>query len=248
MTSFEKLGGFVDLPFAGHSDRIHRSAHSPISSPQEGAPVKKDDFETLHPASLRLQQFASAPQGPLRLGRWLLNLLLLSVPAFLFVPWQQTVAGTGRVVAYSPTERQQELQAPVSGRIIRWHVVEGSRVKAGDRIADMADIDPDFLSRIEERLRADQDRIEAAEERLSVYKTQVDSYEKAREMKVQANRMKVKMAEQKLKVAEQKAGGRQDRPGDGGAQRRAYAQPPGQGHLLPASAGAGGALVCQSHR
>jgi multidrug resistance efflux pump len=88
---------------------------------------------------------------------------------------------------------------------VKWHVVEGSEVKAGDRIADMADIDPDYLARIEERLRADQDRIEAAKERLLVYQAQVKSYEKAREMKVQATRMKVKMAEQKLKVAEQKA-------------------------------------------
>ncbi len=160
---------------------------------------------TLVPGSLRLQQFTGTPQLPLRLGKWLLVALLLSVPALLFVPWQQTVSGTGRVVAYSPTEREQNLHAPVSGRIVNWYVVEGSKVKAGDRIADMADIDPEFMARIEERLRADQDRIEAAEERLLVYKAQVESYEKAREMKVEAMRMKVQMADQKVKVAQQKA-------------------------------------------
>lgn len=164
-----------------------------------------NDLRKLEPGSLRLQKYASSPRLPLQLGKWLLVALVMSVPLLLFVPWQQTVAGTGRVVAYSPTEREQDLHAPVSGRIVRWHVVEGSRVKAGDSIADMADIDPDYMARIEERLRADRDRIEAAEERLLVYKAQVESYEQARKMKVQAMRMKVQMADQKVKVSEQKA-------------------------------------------
>ena len=162
-------------------------------------------LETLNPSSLRLQYFAPAPRLPLLLGKWLLWILVLGGPLFLLVPWQQTVEGRGRVVAYSPTEREQDLHAPVSGRIVQWHVVEGSQVKAGDHIAEMADIDPDYMARIKERLQADQDRIEAAGERLLVYRAQVESYEQARKMKVQAMRMKVQMAEQKWKVAEQKA-------------------------------------------
>lgn len=155
--------------------------------------------------SLKLHNYAVAPEVPLRIGRWLGVFLLLIVPILAFVPWQQVVMGGGRVVAYSPTDREQDLHAPVSGRIVRWHVVEGSRVKAGDPIADMADIDPDYLRRIEERLQADKDRIEAAEERLVVYEAQAEAYEEARKMKVQAMRLKVKMASQKTKVAVQKA-------------------------------------------
>jgi len=155
--------------------------------------------------SLKLHDYASSPELPLRIGRWLGILLLLMGPLFAFVPWQQAIDGTGKVVAYSPTEREQDLHATVSGRIVKWHVVEGSRVKAGDPIADMADIDPDYLRRIEERLQADRDRIEAAAERLLVYDAQAKAYEQARQMKVQSMRLKGKMAAQKLKVAEQKA-------------------------------------------
>ena len=48
---------------------------------------------------------------------------LLAVLAFLFlgalalVPWQQSVDGTGRVVAFAPIERQQEVDAPIEGRV-----------------------------------------------------------------------------------------------------------------------------------
>lgn len=164
-----------------------------------------DDVKVIRPTSLRLHQYATLPEFPLRLSRWLLGLLVVIVLALAFVPWQQTVEGNGRVVAFSPTDREQDLHAPVPGRIVKWHVVEGSQVQKGDPIVELADIDPDYMHRIEERLQADQDRIEAAKERLVVYRAQVEAYEKAREMKVQALRMKVTMAEQKLSVAKQKA-------------------------------------------
>ncbi len=164
-----------------------------------------DDIKTIRPTSLRLHQYATLPDFPIRLSRWLVGVLIITVLALAFVPWQQTVEGNGRVVAFSPTDREQDLHAPVPGRIVKWHVVEGSRVKEGDPIVELADIDPDYLHRIEERLQADQDRIEAAKERLLVYQAQVEAYEKAREMKVQALRMKVTMAEQRLSVAKQKA-------------------------------------------
>lgn len=155
--------------------------------------------------SLRLHRYTKAPERTLRLGRYLLWALIGLGPAMAFVPWQQTVSGAGRVVALAPNERFQVVQAPVSGRIVRWHVIEGSRVGPGDRIADMADIDPDYLDRLEERLAADRERVRAAESRLTAYREQVDSYEQARSMKVRAARMKVEMARQKLAVAEQKA-------------------------------------------
>lgn len=158
----------------------------------------------IRPASLRLHNYALGPQFTVRLSRWLSGLLALSVIGLAFIPWQQTVEGVGRVVAYSPTEREQELHAPVPGRIKKWHVVEGSQVKAGDPIVEVVDIDPDYVHRIEERLQADRDRIEAAVERLGVYQVQVEAYEKAREMNVRALQMKVKMAAQKVSVAAQK--------------------------------------------
>jgi len=66
-------------------------------------------------------------------------------------PWQQTAIGVGRVIAYSPTERQQNISAPVEGRLGKWYVQEGTFVKKGDPIIDIQDNDPAIL----ENLRAE---------------------------------------------------------------------------------------------
>lgn len=64
------------------------------------------------------------------------------------VPWVQTAQGTGSVIAYDPRDRQQNITALVPGRLDRWYVTDGASVKAGDPIARVNDIDPDFLSRL----------------------------------------------------------------------------------------------------
>ena len=79
------------------------------------------------------------------------------------VPWQQTSMGSGRVVAYSPTERRQNIDAPVEGRLGRWFVHEGSHVDEGTPIVEITDNDPEIMKRlvaeknsVEARLRAAQ--------------------------------------------------------------------------------------------
>jgi multidrug efflux pump subunit AcrA (membrane-fusion protein) len=54
-----------------------------------------------------------------------------------FLPWQQTSVGAGRVVAFSPVDRQQDINSPIEGRVQRWHVSEGSRVTAGQLIVEL---------------------------------------------------------------------------------------------------------------
>ncbi len=93
-----------------------------------------------------------------RLARWLVVLFLLLAAGLAFIPWQQTAYGEGHVVAYSPTERQQRVDAPVEGWIEEWFVQEGTRVREGDLIARIADNDP----RLMERLRAEQTAARAA--------------------------------------------------------------------------------------
>ena len=75
---------------------------------------------------------------------------IIAVLAFIiFTPWVQTAQGTGSVIAYDPRDRQQNITALVPGRLDRWFVTDGAQVKAGDPIARVIDIDPDFLSRLQ---------------------------------------------------------------------------------------------------
>lgn len=157
-------------------------------------------FPATEPSVLALSPVPSAA----RIAARLVAIFLVTAAAILaFVPWQQTVSGTGRVVAYSPTDREQHLHAPVSGRLVRWHVVEGSRVEKGDPIVEIVDVDPGYVGRLEQRRNAQAARLTAAESRAEVYSAQVTSFEDARTMKLRASRLKVQMAEQQLEATRQ---------------------------------------------
>jgi len=88
----------------------------------------------------------------------MLSAAVLSSSAFAaFTPWVQTTSGAGRVTALNPEDRLQNINALVSGRIERWYVRDGSLVKAGDPIVQLADNDPQLLS----RLKAQRDQVTA---------------------------------------------------------------------------------------
>jgi membrane fusion protein, adhesin transport system len=99
-------------------------------------------------------------------SRILVVALVVTALAFAFVPWQQTTLGRGRVIAYAPADRQQTIDAPLDGRVARWHVQEGSHVAAGDRLVDVTDNDPDILVRLAAEREAISVRVDAARTRV----------------------------------------------------------------------------------
>lgn len=84
--------------------------------------------------------------GPGLLGFVLLTTLLIAIVFLLFVPWRQSVAGSGEIIVFSPMHRPQTIEAQISGRLIRWFVQDGQIVKEGQLIAELSDIDPRFLN------------------------------------------------------------------------------------------------------
>jgi multidrug efflux pump subunit AcrA (membrane-fusion protein) len=118
-----------------------------------------------------------------RPARWFARLLLLafvlSPVALLSVPWQQTVRGRGQVVAYAPTERKQVVTALVGGQVKKWYVVEGSKVKAGDAIADIEDNDPELAGRLDAQRQFLFGRRKSAEEEVAEQKRAAEAQEKA---------------------------------------------------------------------
>lgn len=120
---------------------------------------------------------------PLRNTRILVIMLLLGaatlIAVLIKVPWQQTASGSGRVVAFSPDERIQTLDAPLSGRIYRWFVQEGDSVQKGDPIVEIRDIDPGILDRLRREQDAVQTRLEAAKLQAETARLNVERQEKA---------------------------------------------------------------------
>jgi membrane fusion protein, adhesin transport system len=129
--------------------------------------------------------------------------LFATVVLSMFSPWQQFVTGTGDVKALTPVERQQTIDAPVDGRVAKWHVIEGSRVKKGDLIVEIKDNDPNFLTRIEEQKRAISSRLDAAEDRQNAVQFRILDLQNGRTAQLAAARNRVDSARDRVRQAEQ---------------------------------------------
>lgn len=137
------------------------------------------------------------------LARWLLVLLILLIAAMAFAPWVQTVAGNGRVVALNPVDRSQNIDAPVEGRIRRWNVIEGSKVKAGDLVAEIMDNDPLVLLRRQEEQIAVNQRLEQAKLRVNSLESSLHQLDLTRRNELLANTSRIDMAKASGTAAEQ---------------------------------------------
>ncbi len=108
--------------------------------------------------------------------------------ALLLLPWIQTVPGKGRVVAFSPTEREQRIIAPIDGRVKQWFIMEGTQVKKGDPLVELMDVDPDIVSRLELEKSAAQKKIEASKLGISTSRKNLERQQKLFEEGISSKR------------------------------------------------------------
>lgn len=162
-------------------------------------------FETLEEESLMpALRLVESPRPARRMARWLVGFMIALPIALLYVPWQQNVKGSGQVVALDPRHRPQPLEATVYGRIVKWHVyLEGTPVKAGQKIVEIADIDPEYLRRLEDQVGFSKGKVEATEVKVAAQELVVRSTEEARRSLIEAYESNVTMAREKVKAATQ---------------------------------------------
>lgn len=176
LASVDKLGKVIDLPKLESS----RSTYVPPSNlPNTGS------LQLIKRTTLRLEVFA------------LVMALILA-----FSPWQQSVRGDGRVIAYAPLDRQQSIEAPIEGRVTEWHVQEGDEVKEGDLIASISDNDPNILDRLSRERNAAQAQVDAARLSISLTEARIDSEKRARVAAISNAKLKVSMATDRKLAAE----------------------------------------------
>ncbi len=133
-----------------------------------------------------------------------LMLMFIVLPVvLLFVPWQQTIHGRGQVVAFAPTERKQIVTALVGGQISKWYVVEGSRVKMGDAIADIEDNDPELATRLDAQKEFLLSRRLAAQDEVAEQLRAVEAQVKAQDATIQAARANREASGLQVDVAKQ---------------------------------------------
>jgi membrane fusion protein, adhesin transport system len=131
-----------------------------------------------------------------------LILVILFIMILAFTPWQQTVMGSGRLVAYAPLDRQQFIEAPIDGRIVKWYVMEGSIVKKDDLILEISDNDPLFLSRLTEEKVAVESRIVSIEARADSIRARIRSLEASASNAISAAKSRTRMSSDRVEAAE----------------------------------------------
>jgi multidrug resistance efflux pump len=152
----------------------------PASRPSERAVADRlhPDNPSWSPALARVRPPASV--------RIVASALLILLPvlalAALFVPWQQSASATGEVIAYAPEERQQLVEAPVKGRIMKWFVQEGQAVVAGDPLVEIQDNDPNLFSRLQQQRDAALANQEAVEQQITSYSAKLVAERAGREL------------------------------------------------------------------
>lgn len=170
-------------------------------------------------AALPSLKLARSSRMVRRIGKLLLALLVIGSLLAISAPWQQSVKGTGNVTAYAPLERQQTIESPIKGRIIRLgeNIFENAYVKKGDLIAEISDIDEQFLTRLESQLdatkkqlaagqsllQANQRNLQAAITVVSSIESQVAAYQLVKEQVIVAADSAVESARNKVEAEQQ---------------------------------------------
>ncbi len=162
---------------------------------------------------LRSWENAQLPKGWRFSSRLPIALVLFFWLIIIFVPWTQTVTVTGQMSAYTPYERPQDIEAQITGRIKKWHVFEGDKVKEGDLILELEDNDPNFMSPdllafLDQRKRAQEKtksaalaRVEQLDKRISEMRNLVKAAIPSAEARVVEAGNRVREAHQKVEAA-----------------------------------------------
>ncbi len=137
------------------------------------------------------------------LARCLLTVFLLTPVILMFVPWQQTITGSGRVMDFDPVNRQQTVEAPIKGRIHKWHVQEGSPVKKNQLIVEIRDPDPQKLPRLERQLANLVEKLEKGKEKVKEINRYIESLKEKRDAALEVVASKIEKAKQDVLAAKQ---------------------------------------------
>jgi multidrug efflux pump subunit AcrA (membrane-fusion protein) len=139
-------------------------------------------------------------------ARRLTRVLLVAGLAFLiilFLPWRQTISGSGTVTALTPEDRPQNVQNQIAGRIEHWNVREGELVHKGDTLLMLSEIkdeyfDPNLPERLGEQLTAKRGNVAANVAKVAATDQQLAALQTTLTVQLESARNKVEQAENYL--------------------------------------------------
>lgn len=189
---------------------------SDVAKPRRSTLLAPVAYSELIMPSLRLARMSRHAR---RIALALFLGLLAMFVLVMFAPWQQSLPGQGDVVAYAPLERQQAIEAPIKGRIVQWGegIIENARVVKNQTIAEMQDLDPLLVGRLQSQLAATEQQVEAAKSQLAAsqrsqeatkaivasYAAQITAYTEVKRQVLAAADAYIENARQKVIAEEQ---------------------------------------------
>lgn len=186
-----------------------RRPDAPLPLPPPLPPARRTPVP-LEDESRRAQRLVPLRAAPRRALTPLLSVALLAGLCLTLVPWQQSVAGRGRVGVYSVMERRQSVEALLSGRLDLWKVQEGQRVTRGQVLARIVDtdarqLDPARLDRVRQQLLAQRQRRAALLRQAGRLEGQIAALMRSRDAQLQAARTQIAQAKSRRNAATQNA-------------------------------------------
>jgi multidrug resistance efflux pump len=126
--------------------------------------------------------------------------MVISIISLAWLPWQQSAPGAGRVVAYKPGERQQEITAPVKGVVYKVpeNLVEGAFVREGDLLLEIKPTAADLAGQLDGQLANLTTKLETGRIKAQSYGENVKAYITARDAAIEAGQQNVIAAQAKL--------------------------------------------------
>ncbi len=151
--------------------------------------------------SLRLVQ---TPKSARILTYWIIGILIF-ILFCMFLPWQQNVRGGGRVTAFAPQDRPQDVVAVIAGQIKEWKIQEGQFVAQGDTILILEEVkteyfDPELSKRLEEQVLAKEESIEATQRNIIAIENQIAAFRQAQAASLEKARAKIDQNRNKVAI------------------------------------------------
>lgn len=119
-----------------------------------------------------------------------LKVFAIIVVIIMFLPWTQTVTGTGTLTALKPDQRPQTIQSPIGGKIEKWYVQEGDRVEKGDTILYFSEVkneyfDPNLVTRTGQQIEAKTKSVSSYVEKAKALDNQIAALMNERVLKLE---------------------------------------------------------------
>lgn len=129
--------------------------------------------------------------------------ILIALGLFAFLPWTQNIRSRGLVTTLYQDQRPQEVNAIIGGQLIKWYVKEGDRVNAGDTLAQLGEVnvdylDPALLERTAEQLEGKQQSVDLYRSKAQTADRQKNALETALPLKIE--QLTNKLAQLQLKL------------------------------------------------